>query len=171
MKTNSSNPVLCIQSEDKVLDLVAPMMNDGKLDQDKGSTSATLEITVPHSNEEAPSVDCHESISCSTSMQIDSCTINKITISDEVGSNDPISVNVSDQTTSAIAVRTEAAAAAKFGVYFDKKNGVLDPVALLGCRLSICDVIKLGPCQPSKHVLNQSIQRHCSQRHGKNCER
>ena len=102
LKTSSSNPSLCIQSEDQVLDSVAPMMNDGKLDQDKGSTSATLEITVP------PSVDCHESVICSSSMQIDSCTINEITISDEVGSNaDPISVNVSDQTTSATAVRTE----------------------------------------------------------------
>ena len=59
---------------------------------------------------------------CSMSMQIDSCTINEITISDEVRSNDPMFVNVSDQTTSAIAVRTEAAAA-KFGVYFDSYIG------------------------------------------------
>ena len=45
----------------------------------------------------------------------------------------------------------------------------MDPVALLGCRLSVCEkhdhVIKLGPCQLSKHVLNhsqKSMQRHCS---------
>ena len=55
----------------------------------------------------------------------------------------------------------------KLGIYFDSKTCVLDPVALLGCRLSVCDkhdVIKLGPCQPSKHVLNhsqKSMQRHC----------
>eukprot|EP00731_Ephydatia_muelleri_P017107 Em0010g205a len=77
----------------------------------------------------------------STSVQIDSRTINQITVSDEVGSNDPISVKVSDQTTSATSVRTDSteAVAAKFGIYFGSKTGVLDPVALLGCRLSVCE--------------------------------
>ena len=63
-----------------------------------------------------------------TSVQIDSRAINQITVSDEVGSNDPLSVKVSDQTTSATAVRTDSteAVAAKFGIYFDSKTGVLD---------------------------------------------
>ena len=64
-------------------------------------------------------------------------------------------------------MRTDSteAVAAKFGIYFDSKTGVLDPVPLLGCVCEKHDVIKLGPCQPSKHVLNHSqknMQRHCS---------
>ena len=103
-------------------------------------------------------------------MQIDSRPINLMTLSDEVGSNDPISKNVSDLTSSTTAVRTDStqAFAAKFGIYFDSKTGVLYPVALLGCRLSVCekhDVIKFGPCQPSEHVSQKSMQRrHCSKK-------
>ena len=62
-KTSSSDPILFIQSEDQVLDPVAPMVNDEKLEHNKGSTFAILEITAPHSNEEAPSVDCEPIIS------------------------------------------------------------------------------------------------------------
>ena len=136
-------------------------MNDEKLEHIKGSTFATLEITAPHSNEEAPSVDCEPIIS-STSVQIDSRTINQITVSAEVGSNDPISVKVSDQTTSATAVRTDSteAVAAKFGIYFDSKTGVLDPVPLLGCRLSVCekhDVIKLGHQTTLRRVCSGTV--------------
>ena len=41
LKTSSSNPILYIQPEDQALVSVAPiMMNDGKLDQYKGSPSA-----------------------------------------------------------------------------------------------------------------------------------
>ncbi|KAL5500538.1 hypothetical protein EMCRGX_G012116 [Ephydatia muelleri] len=48
---------------DQVLDPVAPMVNDEKLEHNNGSTFATLDITAPHSNEEAPSVDCEPIIS------------------------------------------------------------------------------------------------------------
>eukprot|EP00731_Ephydatia_muelleri_P009698 Em0005g284a len=89
----------------------------------------------------------------------------------EVGRNEPVSVEVSTVTSvTAVseAVSTQAVAA-KFGLHFDSRTGVLDPVALVGCRVSVSekhDVIKLGPCQPSKHVLNhsqKSMQRHCSE--------
>ena len=62
-KTSSSDPILFIQLVDQVLDPVAPMVNDEKLEHNNGSTFATLEITAPHSNEEAPSVDCEPIIS------------------------------------------------------------------------------------------------------------
>eukprot|EP00731_Ephydatia_muelleri_P025064 Em0017g147a len=89
----------------------------------------------------------------------------------EVGRNEPVSVEVSTVTSvTAVseAVSTQAVAA-KFGLHFDSRTGVLDPVALVGCRVSVSekhDIIKLGPCQPSKHVLNhsqKSMQRHCSE--------
>ncbi|KAL5502010.1 hypothetical protein EMCRGX_G008703 [Ephydatia muelleri] len=89
----------------------------------------------------------------------------------EVGRNEPVSVEVSTVTSATAvseAVSTQAVAA-KFGLHFDSRTGVLDPVALVGCRVSVSekhDKIKLGPCQPSKHVLNhsqKSMQRHCSE--------
>eukprot|EP00731_Ephydatia_muelleri_P009420 Em0005g6a len=89
----------------------------------------------------------------------------------EVGRNEPVSVEVSTVTSATAvseAVSTQAVAA-KFGLHFDSRTGVLDPVALVGCRVSVSekhDIIKLGPCQPSKHVLNhsqKSMQRHCSE--------
>eukprot|EP00731_Ephydatia_muelleri_P012303 Em0006g1197a len=89
----------------------------------------------------------------------------------EVGRNEPVSVEVSTVTSvTAVseAVSTQAVAA-KFGLHFDSRTGVLDPVALVGCRVSVSekhDIIKLGPCQPSKHVLNhsqKSMQQHCSE--------
>lgn len=120
--TSSSDPILFIQSEsDQVLDPVAPIVNDEKLEHNENSTFASLEKTAPHSNEEAPSVNCEPLLS-STSVQIDSRPINLITLSDEIGSNDPISIHVSDLTSSTTAVRTDStqALAAKFGIYFDK---------------------------------------------------
>ena len=89
----------------------------------------------------------------------------------EVERNEPVSVEVSTVTSATAvseAVSTQAVAA-KFGLHFDSRTGVLDPVALVGCRVSVSekhDIIKLGPCQPSKHVLNhsqKSMQRHCSE--------
>ncbi|KAL5505190.1 hypothetical protein EMCRGX_G006585 [Ephydatia muelleri] len=89
----------------------------------------------------------------------------------EVGRNEPVSVEVSTVTSATAvseAVSTQAVAAI-FEFHFDSRTGVLDPVALVGCRVSVSekhDIIKLGPCQPSKHVLNhsqKSMQRHCSE--------
>ncbi|KAL5481248.1 hypothetical protein EMCRGX_G021378 [Ephydatia muelleri] len=85
--------------------------------------------------------------------------------------DEPVSVEVSTVTSATAvseAVSTQAVAA-KFGLHFDSRTGVLDPVALVGCRVSVSekhDIIKLGPCQPSKHVLNhsqKSMQQHCSE--------